>query len=101
MVPFLILSLGAIGLNILVGYTGLLSSTSRLPWGSAPVKLQAVGHFSGDNIGRILYSTSSARRHHAVGPASLRIKGYLAVATLAALSSSCSVASCASAGSTT
>jgi branched-chain amino acid transport system permease protein len=88
MIPFLIFALAAIGLNILVGYTGLLSLgtagfmgvgayacyklTSAFPGVSIVVWILASGVFS--SLVGVLF-----------GLPSLRIKGfYLAVATLAA-----------------
>jgi branched-chain amino acid transport system permease protein len=88
MVPFLILSLGAIGLNILVGYTGLLSLGSAAFMGVgayAAYKLSTI--FPGINI--LVWILCSGFFAAGVGVLfglpSLRIKGfYLAVATLAA-----------------
>ncbi|WP_395446640.1 branched-chain amino acid ABC transporter permease (plasmid) [Aminobacter sp. UC22_36] len=88
MVPFLILSLGAIGLNILVGYTGLLSLGSAAFMGVgayAAYKLSTI--FPGVNI--LVWILCSGFFAAGVGVLfglpSLRIKGfYLAVATLAA-----------------
>ncbi len=37
MIPFLVFSLAAIGLNILTGYTGLISLGTAASWGSAPI----------------------------------------------------------------
>ncbi|KQZ31621.1 ABC transporter permease [Mesorhizobium sp. Root552] len=88
MIPFLILSLGAIGLNILVGYTGLLSLGSAAFMGVgayATYKLSTI--FPQVNIlVWILCSGFFAAGIGALfGLPSLRIKGfYLAVATLAA-----------------
>ncbi|MDH4984138.1 branched-chain amino acid ABC transporter permease [Aminobacter anthyllidis] len=88
MVPFLILSLGAIGLNILVGYTGLLSLGSAAFMGVgaySAYKLSTI--FPGVNI--LVWILCSGFFAAGVGVLfglpSLRIKGfYLAVATLAA-----------------
>lgn len=88
MVPFLILSLGAIGLNILVGYTGLLSLGSAAFMGVgayAAYKLSTI--FPGVNI--LVWILCSGFFAAGIGVLfglpSLRIKGfYLAVATLAA-----------------
>ncbi|WAX98291.1 branched-chain amino acid ABC transporter permease (plasmid) [Aminobacter sp. NyZ550] len=88
MVPFLILSLGAIGLNILVGYTGLLSLGSAAFMGVgayAAYKLSTI--FPGVNI--LVWILCSGFFAASIGVLfglpSLRIKGfYLAVATLAA-----------------
>jgi branched-chain amino acid transport system permease protein len=88
LIPFLILSLAALGLNILTGYTGQLSL------GSAA--FMAVGAFAAFNfvlrvpgmpilIAFILAGLTAALVGIAFGLPSLRIKGfYLAVATLAA-----------------
>ncbi|MBT1156888.1 branched-chain amino acid ABC transporter permease [Aminobacter anthyllidis] len=88
MVPFLILSLGAIGINILVGYTGLLSLGSAAFMGVgaySAYKLSTI--FPGVNI--LVWILCSGFFAAGVGVLfglpSLRIKGfYLAVATLAA-----------------
>ena len=88
MVPFLILSLGAIGLNILVGYTGLLSLGSAAFMGVgayAAYKLSTI--FPGVNI--LVWILCSGFFAAGIGVLfglpSLRSKGfYLAVATLAA-----------------
>ncbi|MEA2832034.1 MAG: branched-chain amino acid transport system permease protein [Methylobacteriaceae bacterium] len=88
MVPFLILSLGAIGLNILTGYTGLVSLGSGAFMGVgayACYKLSTA--FPAINI--LVWIVASGFVSCAVGVLfglpSLRIKGfYLAVATLAA-----------------
>jgi len=88
MIPFLILSLGAMGLNILTGYTGLLSLGSGAFMGVgayACYKLDT--YFPGVNI--LVWIIAAGFVSAAVGVAfglpSLRIKGfYLAVATLAA-----------------
>ncbi|GAA2883994.1 branched-chain amino acid transport system permease protein [Aminobacter niigataensis] len=88
MVPFLILSLGAIGLNILVGYTGLLSLGSAAFMGVgaySAYKLSTI--FPGVNI--LVWILCSGFFAAGIGVLfglpSLRIKGfYLAVATLAA-----------------
>ena len=88
MIPFLILSLGAIGLNLLTGYTGLLSlgSAGFMGVGAyACYKLET--YFPGVNI--LVWIVASGFASSAVGVVfglpSLRIKGfYLAVATLAA-----------------
>jgi branched-chain amino acid transport system permease protein len=88
MIPFLILSLGAIGLNILVGYTGLLSLGTAAFMGVgayATYKLSTI--FPQVNVlVWILCSGFFAAGIGALfGLPSLRIKGfYLAVATLAA-----------------
>ena len=88
MVPFLILSLGAMGLNILTGYTGLLSLGSGAFMGVgayACYKLDT--YFPQVNI--LVWIVAAGFVSAAVGVVfglpSLRIKGfYLAVATLAA-----------------
>jgi branched-chain amino acid transport system permease protein len=88
LIPFLILSLAALGLNILTGYTGQLSL------GTAG--FMAVGAFAAYNfmlrvpgmpilVAFILAGLTAALVGIAFGLPSLRIKGfYLAVATLAA-----------------
>jgi branched-chain amino acid transport system permease protein len=88
MIPFLIFALGAIGLNILTGYTGLISLGTGAFMGVgafACYKLTTI--FPGVNI--IVWVIVSGLFSCAVGVVfglpSLRIKGfYLAVATLAA-----------------
>ena len=88
MIPFLILSLGAMGLNILTGYTGLLSLGSGAFMGVgayACYKLDT--YFPEVNI--LVWIIAAGFVSAAVGVVfglpSLRIKGfYLAVATLAA-----------------
>jgi len=88
MIPFLILALAAIGLNILIGYTGLISLGTGAFMGVgayACYKLSTL--FPGVNI--IVWIVASGLVSCAVGVVfglpSLRIKGfYLAVATLAA-----------------
>jgi branched-chain amino acid transport system permease protein len=88
MIPFLILALGAIGLNILTGYTGLISLGTGAFMGVgayACYKLSTL--FPGVNI--LVWIVASGFVSCAVGVLfglpSLRIKGfYLAVATLAA-----------------
>jgi branched-chain amino acid transport system permease protein len=88
MVPFLVFALAAIGLNILTGYTGLISLGTGAFMGVgayACYKLTTI--FPGLNIiACILLSGLFAAAVGAVfGLPSLRIKGfYLAVATLAA-----------------
>ncbi|MGS1095247.1 branched-chain amino acid ABC transporter permease [Aquamicrobium terrae] len=88
MVPFLILSLGAIGLNILVGYTGLLSlGTAGFMGVGAYAAYKLSTLFPQVNIlVWILCSGFFAAGIGVIfGLPSLRIKGfYLAVATLAA-----------------
>ncbi len=88
MIPFLVLSLGAIGLNLLTGYTGLLSigSAGFMGVGAyACYKLDT--YFPQVNV--LVWIFVSGLFSSAVGVVfglpSLRIKGfYLAVATLAA-----------------
>ncbi|MBL8588836.1 MAG: branched-chain amino acid ABC transporter permease [Methylobacteriaceae bacterium] len=88
MIPFLIFALAAIGLNILTGYTGLISLGTGAFMGVgafACYKLTTI--FPGVNI--IVWILASGFFSCAVGVVfglpSLRIKGfYLAVATLAA-----------------
>jgi len=88
MIPFLILALAAIGLNILIGYTGLISLGTGAFMGVgayACYKLSTL--FPGINI--IVWIIASGLVSCAVGVVfglpSLRIKGfYLAIATLAA-----------------
>jgi len=88
MIPFLILSLGAIGLNVLTGYTGLLSlgSAGFMGVGAyACYKLET--YFPQVNV--LVWIVASGLISSVVGVIfglpSLRIKGfYLVVATLAA-----------------
>jgi branched-chain amino acid transport system permease protein len=88
MIPFLVFSLAAIGLNILTGYTGLISLGTGAFMGVgayACYKLTTI--FPGVNI--IVWILVSGLFSAAIGALfglpSLRIKGfYLAVATLAA-----------------
>jgi branched-chain amino acid transport system permease protein len=88
MIPFLVFALAAIGLNILVGYTGLLSLGTGAFMGVgayACYKLTTI--FPGVNI--LICVIASGFFAAAIGAVfglpSLRIKGfYLAVATLAA-----------------
>jgi len=88
MIPFLVLSLGAVGLNLLTGYTGLLSigSAGFMGVGAyACYKLDT--YFPQVNV--IVWILASGLFSSAIGVLfglpSLRIKGfYLAVATLAA-----------------
>ena len=88
LIPFLCLSLAAIGLNILTGYTGLLSlGTSAFMGVGAYACYKLSTWFPGVNI--IVWIVASGFVSCAVGVVfglpSLRIKGfYLAVATLAA-----------------
>lgn len=88
MIPFLIFSLAAIGLNILVGYTGLLSLGTGAFMGVgayACYKLTTIF----PNVNILVWVICSGFFSAAIGALfglpSLRIKGfYLAVATLAA-----------------
>src|SRR5215475_13891436 len=88
MTPFLIFSLAAIGLNLLTGYTGLLSlGTGAFMGVGAYACYKLTTHFPGVNI--MIWVVCSGFFSAAVGVVfglpSLRIKGfYLAVATLAA-----------------
>jgi branched-chain amino acid transport system permease protein len=88
MIPFLVFSLAAIGLNILTGYTGLLSLGTGAFMGIgayACYKLTTI--FPGVNIlvWVVVSGVFSAAVGALFGLPSLRIKGfYLAVATLAA-----------------
>ena len=88
MIPFLCLSLAAIGLNILTGYAGLLSlGTSAFMGVGAYACYKLSGWFPQINI--VVWIVASGFVSCAVGVLfglpSLRIKGfYLAVATLAA-----------------
>jgi branched-chain amino acid transport system permease protein len=88
MVPFLVFALAAIGLNILTGYTGLISlGTGAFMGVGAYACYKLVTIFPGMNIiVAILLSGFFAAGIGAIfGLPSLRIKGfYLAVATLAA-----------------
>ncbi|HET7192819.1 MAG TPA: branched-chain amino acid ABC transporter permease [Pseudolabrys sp.] len=88
MIPFLIFSLAAIGLNLLTGYTGLLSLGTGAFMGVgayACYKLTTIF----PNVNIIIWVVASGFFSAAVGAIfglpSLRIKGfYLAIATLAA-----------------
>lgn len=88
MIPFLVFSLAAIGLNILTGYTGLLSlGTGAFMGIGAYACYKLTTLFPGVNI--VVWVVASGFFSAAVGVLfglpSLRIKGfYLAVATLAA-----------------
>jgi branched-chain amino acid transport system permease protein len=87
MIPFLIFSLAAIGLNILIGYTGLISlGTGGFMGVGAYACYKLTTIFPGVNI--LIWVIASGFFSAAIGVAfglpSLRIKGfYLAVATLA------------------
>jgi branched-chain amino acid transport system permease protein len=88
MIPFMIFSLAAIGLNLLTGYTGLLSlGTGAFMGVGAYACYKLTTYFPGVNV--IIWILVSGFFAAAVGVIfgvpSLRIKGfYLAVATLAA-----------------
>ena len=88
LIPFLIFSLAAIGLNLLTGYTGLLSlGTGGFMGVGAYACLKLTTYFPHVNI--VVWILASGFFSAAVGVLfglpSLRIKGfYLAVATLAA-----------------
>jgi len=88
MMPFLVFSLAAIGLNILTGYTGLISlGTAGFMGVGAYACYKLTTYFPGVNI--LIWILASGFFSAAVGVffglPSLRIKGfYLAVATLAA-----------------
>ena len=88
MIPFLIFSLAAIGLNLLTGYTGLLSlGTGAFMGVGAYACYKLTTYFPDVNI--IIWIIASGFFSAAIGVLfglpSLRIKGfYLAIATLAA-----------------
>src|SRR3712207_4642328 len=88
MIPFLVFSLASIGLNILTGYTGLLSlGTGAFMGVGAYACYKLMTAFPGVNV--IVWILISGFFSAAIGALfglpSLRIKGfYLAVATLAA-----------------
>lgn len=88
MIPFLVFSLAAIGLNLLTGYTGLISlGTAAFMGVGAYACYKLTTYFPGVNI--LVWILASGFVSAAVGVVfgvpSLRIKGfYLAVATLAA-----------------
>jgi branched-chain amino acid transport system permease protein len=88
MTPFLVFSLASIGLNLLTGYTGLLSlGTGAFMGVGAYACYKLTTYFPGVNI--LIWILASGFFSAAVGVVfglpSLRIKGfYLAVATLAA-----------------
>jgi branched-chain amino acid transport system permease protein len=88
MIPFLILSLAAIGLNLLTGYTGLLSLGTGAFMGVGAYACYKLETFF-PQVNILIWIIASGFVSAAVGVAfglpSLRIKGfYLAVATLAA-----------------
>jgi branched-chain amino acid transport system permease protein len=88
MLPFLVFALAAIGLNILTGYTGLISlGTAGFMGVGAIACYKLTTYFPGINI--VVWILASGLFSAAIGVLfglpSLRIKGfYLAVATLAA-----------------
>ena len=88
MIPFLVFSLASIGLNLLTGYTGLLSlGTGAFMGIGAYACYKLTTYFPGVNI--LVWIVASGFVSAAIGVVfglpSLRIKGfYLAVATLAA-----------------
>lgn len=88
MIPFLVFSLAAIGLNILTGYTGLISlGTAAFMGVGAYSCYKLTTFFPGVNIIVLILASGlfSAAIGVVFGLPSLRIKGfYLAVATLAA-----------------
>ncbi|HEV7257087.1 MAG TPA: branched-chain amino acid ABC transporter permease [Bosea sp. (in: a-proteobacteria)] len=88
MIPFLVFSLAAIGLNILTGYTGLISlGTAAFMGVGAYACYKLTTFFPGVNIIVLILVSGlfSAGIGVLFGLPSLRIKGfYLAVATLAA-----------------
>ncbi|HEY5797559.1 MAG TPA: branched-chain amino acid ABC transporter permease [Bosea sp. (in: a-proteobacteria)] len=88
MIPFLVFSLAAIGLNILTGYTGLISlGTAAFMGVGAYSCYKLTTFFPGVNIIVLMLVSGlfSAAIGVLFGLPSLRIKGfYLAVATLAA-----------------
>src|ERR1700744_5765794 len=88
LIPFLIFALAAIGLNLLIGYTGLLSlGTAGFMGGGAYACPKLTTYFPQVNIVVLFLASGffSAAVGFLFGLPSLRIKGfYLAVATLAA-----------------
>ena len=89
MMPFLIFSLAAIGLNLLTGYTGLLSLGTGGFMGVGAYRLLQADHLSSrrstSSSGFSWSGLAAALVGILFGLPSLRIKGfYLAVATLAA-----------------
>src|SRR3954447_16046052 len=88
LIPFLVFSLAAIGLNILTGYAGLLSlGTGAFMGVGAFACYKLTTFFPGVNIIVLIICSGffSAAAGIVFGLPSLRIKGfYLAVATLAA-----------------
>lgn len=88
MIPFLVLSLAALGLNILIGYTGLISLGTAAFMGVGAYSCYKLSTFFPD-VNIIVWILASGLVTCVVGVAfglpSLRIKGfYLAIATLAA-----------------
>src|SRR6476620_7527367 len=88
LIPFLVFSLAAIGLNILTGYTGLVSlGTGAFMGVGAYACYKLTTFFPNANIIVLVLASGffSAAVGAVFGLPSLRIKGfYLAVATLAA-----------------
>jgi branched-chain amino acid transport system permease protein len=88
MIPFLILALAAIGLNVLIGYTGLISLGTAAFMGVGAVacyKLSSAFPHINVLVWIIVSGVFSAAVGVLFGLPSLRIKGfYLAIATLAA-----------------
>src|SRR6266550_4076530 len=87
MIPFLIFALAAIGLNLLTGYTGLLSLGTGAFMGVGAYACYKLGS-AFPNVSVLIWILASGCFSAAVGVLfglpSLRIKGfYLAVATLA------------------
>ncbi|MDE2365023.1 MAG: branched-chain amino acid ABC transporter permease, partial [Hyphomicrobiales bacterium] len=88
MVPFLVLSLAAIGLNVLIGYTGLISLGTAAFMGVGAIACYKLSS-AFPQINVVVWIVVSGFFSAAVGVLfglpSLRIKGfYLAIATLAA-----------------
>ena len=89
LIPFLIFALAAIGLNLLTGYTGLLSLGTGALHGGRRLCLPEADDLSSRSVNIVVWILASGFFSAAVGVLfglpSLRIKGfYLAVATLAA-----------------
>ncbi len=88
MVPFLVLSLAAIGLNILIGYTGLISLGTAAFMGVGAIacyKLSTIFPQVNVVVWIVVSGFFAAAFGVLFGLPSLRIKGfYLAIATLAA-----------------
>jgi branched-chain amino acid transport system permease protein len=87
LIPFLILSLAALGLNILVGYCGQISLGTGASWRSAPMRPTTSRCASRHAADRVAAARRRARPASACCSASRRCASrglYLAVATLAA-----------------